>query len=180
MELGALLCTPKKPACFSCPLKAYCRAFQEESVEKFPQKIPKKAKKKRFFHYIVLKKGPHIYLKKREKSDIWKGLYEFFLYEYKEESRTFSLPDSFKKLFCGTKIPLISLPEASIDHHLTHQKLAISFSLITLDCVDLLAFDHFLLAENLRPIPIEKVFHLPFPIVLSNFFHRFASFFSID
>ena len=40
MELGALVCTPRSPACDTCPLKATCQAFQQGS----PQDLPFKRK----------------------------------------------------------------------------------------------------------------------------------------
>jgi A/G-specific adenine glycosylase len=31
MELGALVCLPKKPQCLVCPVRSYCRAQEPES-----------------------------------------------------------------------------------------------------------------------------------------------------
>jgi adenine-specific DNA glycosylase len=42
MELGATVCTPRKPRCLLCPLRESCRAFAAGDAESFP---PKKAKK---------------------------------------------------------------------------------------------------------------------------------------
>ncbi|MGM0574787.1 MAG: A/G-specific adenine glycosylase [Myxococcota bacterium] len=38
MEIGALVCTPKQPACPECPLRAFCRAAAEGTPERFPVK----------------------------------------------------------------------------------------------------------------------------------------------
>lgn len=43
MELGALICTPKKPACALCPIREDCLAFQKNNAEEFPVKV-KRAK----------------------------------------------------------------------------------------------------------------------------------------
>jgi A/G-specific adenine glycosylase len=37
MELGATLCTPRKPACPACPLRASCRALEEGRAEELPE-----------------------------------------------------------------------------------------------------------------------------------------------
>lgn len=37
MELGALVCRPKAPACLDCPLRADCRARREGEAERFPE-----------------------------------------------------------------------------------------------------------------------------------------------
>ncbi len=42
MELGALVCTPKNPACDECPLAAFCIARRDETQLDFPVKPPAK------------------------------------------------------------------------------------------------------------------------------------------
>ncbi len=42
MELGATVCTPKKPKCLLCPLMDMCRARQEIDPETLPIRVPKK------------------------------------------------------------------------------------------------------------------------------------------
>ena len=37
MELGALVCTPRKPACDACPLRAECRALALGIVDRLPE-----------------------------------------------------------------------------------------------------------------------------------------------
>ncbi|HKP13458.1 MAG TPA: A/G-specific adenine glycosylase [Blastocatellia bacterium] len=38
MELGALVCRPKNPACEACPIHRFCRAFQEGRARELPVK----------------------------------------------------------------------------------------------------------------------------------------------
>ena len=49
MELGALVCTPRKPACTACPLRTVCRAAEQGAPESFPRK----KKKMKVPHKIV-------------------------------------------------------------------------------------------------------------------------------
>jgi len=42
MELGALICTPRQPACGECPFRGVCRAFAGEAVHDYPKKRPRK------------------------------------------------------------------------------------------------------------------------------------------
>ncbi|TCP61630.1 A/G-specific DNA-adenine glycosylase [Rhodovulum bhavnagarense] len=44
MDLGATICTPKKPACGICPLRAPCAARQQGIAADLPRKTPKKPK----------------------------------------------------------------------------------------------------------------------------------------
>jgi A/G-specific adenine glycosylase len=41
MDLGATICTPRKPACALCPFSAACRARAEGTAETFPRKTAK-------------------------------------------------------------------------------------------------------------------------------------------
>ena len=42
MDLGATLCTPKKPACALCPWRENCVAHLRGEAEKFPRRTPKR------------------------------------------------------------------------------------------------------------------------------------------
>ncbi|PHR22943.1 MAG: A/G-specific adenine glycosylase [Hoeflea sp.] len=44
MDLGATICTPKRPACALCPINELCQARRSGKQEQFPVKLPKKAK----------------------------------------------------------------------------------------------------------------------------------------
>ncbi|GMA63252.1 A/G-specific adenine glycosylase [Alicyclobacillus fastidiosus] len=45
MELGAMVCTPRKPQCLACPIQDDCTAFAQASVDSIPVKRPKRARK---------------------------------------------------------------------------------------------------------------------------------------
>lgn len=42
MELGATVCTPQSPSCFSCPWSSSCVSLKEKKVQERPRKKPKK------------------------------------------------------------------------------------------------------------------------------------------
>jgi A/G-specific adenine glycosylase len=54
IELGALICTPKNPKCLQCPINADCKAFQTNSVEKYPVKTKKATVKTRKAIALIL------------------------------------------------------------------------------------------------------------------------------
>jgi A/G-specific adenine glycosylase len=62
MELGALICLPRKPQCLVCPVRTHCRAQNPESL---PVKAPRKTTidKKEFAAWIV---GPEGLLLERQ------------------------------------------------------------------------------------------------------------------
>ena len=47
MDLGALICRPKTPRCFECPIAVGCTAYQNGGPENYPKKVAKKAKPQR-------------------------------------------------------------------------------------------------------------------------------------
>ena len=51
MELGAVICTPKKPLCMLCPVQQHCESFEVGNVLERPVKLKKI--KKRVEHYDV-------------------------------------------------------------------------------------------------------------------------------
>jgi A/G-specific adenine glycosylase len=41
MDLGATLCSPRRPSCSRCPVNKHCRAHQQGTAEQYPRKSPK-------------------------------------------------------------------------------------------------------------------------------------------
>lgn len=77
MELGALVCVPKKPRCHECPIRNYCQLYlNNESVAHFPFKSPAAKKIERHIHWVLASNSSYIMLRKRLENDVWKGLYE--------------------------------------------------------------------------------------------------------
>ncbi len=56
MDLGATICTPKKPVCALCPVSENCRAFADGTMLNFPVKAAKKAKPLRKGAVFVIRK----------------------------------------------------------------------------------------------------------------------------
>ena len=57
MDLGATICTPKRPACALCPFNATCLAFRSGRQEQFPVKPRKKEKPVRLGAAFVAERG---------------------------------------------------------------------------------------------------------------------------
>lgn len=57
MDLGATICTPRRPACALCPLSMDCQARQSGRQEQFPVKLPKKTKPVRLGAAFVAERG---------------------------------------------------------------------------------------------------------------------------
>lgn len=78
MDLGAVVCTPKRPACTECPLKAWCRAFTAENPEAFPGKGPLKARPVREAVAAVIEDAEgRLLIRRRPAEGLLGGLWEF-------------------------------------------------------------------------------------------------------
>ena len=97
MDFGAMVCTPKNPSCGACPLSEICLSFDTELPELLPIKARKTAVKEEELHFYLLQKGSHIAVEKRDKTGIWKGLYQFPILKEApadwQETETFKLKD---------------------------------------------------------------------------------------
>jgi A/G-specific adenine glycosylase len=66
MDLGATLCSPRKPSCLLCPLNAGCQAFKTGDPEAFPVKLAKPVKPlRRGAAFVALNTLNEILLTKR-------------------------------------------------------------------------------------------------------------------
>jgi A/G-specific adenine glycosylase len=66
MDLGATLCSPKRPACAFCPWNDACLAFARGEQESFPRKTPKReGKLRRGAAFVALRADGRVLLRQR-------------------------------------------------------------------------------------------------------------------
>jgi len=76
MDLGATVCTKRKPACSVCPISLTCMAFQSGRVDVIPAPKPRRALPVRQCFMLVLRNAcGAFYLEKRPAAGIWGGLW---------------------------------------------------------------------------------------------------------
>ena len=76
MDLGASICTPKKPACALCPLNEGCAARARGTQETFPRKAPKKAGVLRRGAAFVVTRGEELLVRSRPEKGLLGGMTE--------------------------------------------------------------------------------------------------------
>ncbi|WP_208431418.1 A/G-specific adenine glycosylase [Bartonella doshiae] len=75
MDLGATICTPRKPSCLLCPLQSLCEAAKMQKTEFFPVKAPKKERPlKTATAFVILNENKQIYLEKRQGKKLLGGM----------------------------------------------------------------------------------------------------------
>lgn len=165
MEFGALVCTPKEPSCNLCVFKHYCTAYKDNRVKETPISSQKKSKKDRFFNYLLVlgEKEQRIFtfIQKREKNDIWQGLFEFPLFEIENPTKKdiltyFGLNPHYSRKITKQK---------SIIHILSHQKIHASFWV--LQNVNLLDIKSQF--KQYDCVELIDVIQNPFPVLITNF-----------
>ena len=77
MDLGATICTPKRPACALCPVREHCLALAGHDPERFPVKAAKKDKPVRFgAAFVAVNPDGEILLRRRVESGLLGGMTE--------------------------------------------------------------------------------------------------------
>ncbi|WND01985.1 A/G-specific adenine glycosylase [Temperatibacter marinus] len=74
MDLGATICSPKKPKCLLCPIQTKCSAFANGDAETFPRKPAKKTKPTRRSLAFILRYEDQILLVRRDDSAMLGGM----------------------------------------------------------------------------------------------------------
>ena len=117
MDLGATICTPKKPQCPSCPVQALCCSFANGESEKYPVKT---RKLKRSAQQLSLlwahRPDGSVWLERRPASGIWGGLYCLPVFETLDALKAF-LPKRLHSRMTSLK---------PFKHVLTHKDLHMS------------------------------------------------------
>ncbi len=92
MDLGATVCTPRKPACVRCPLAHLCVAHAQGQAENYPVKT-RTLKRSSQALWLLRANRPDgsVYLQQRPTPGVWAGLYSLPMYESRQ-----ALMDSLK------------------------------------------------------------------------------------
>lgn len=122
MDLGAMVCTPRKPDCGACPLAADCRARLQQRVLHYPVKTRKLQRRALTWLWLVVRDAQgRVLLEKRParsaSGSIWAQLYCFPCFEQQEQLERFQIA-------CGwAGLPLKW--QAQFRHVLTHRDLTL-------------------------------------------------------
>lgn len=129
MELGARVCTPRQPACLTCPVLRYCAAAAEGKVERLPLKTPKlKPKPIRGLAALVLYRGKML-VRRRASEGLLAGLWELPTV-IEEQASCDDLRDLVTRL--AGHCPPLEKPESTVTHVFSHRRLSLDIYRVTL------------------------------------------------
>jgi A/G-specific adenine glycosylase len=75
MDLGATVCARASPACGRCPLARDCRARARGLVDALPARRPRKPRRLRRLHLVIVRRDGRVLLRRRPPRGIWGGLW---------------------------------------------------------------------------------------------------------
>lgn len=81
MELGAMICMPKLPKCFVCPVRESCRAVQETNPETLPMKLAKKKPKEVTHVVIAAERNGDFLFEQRPAAGLWSNMWQLPTWE---------------------------------------------------------------------------------------------------
>ncbi len=118
MDLGATICTRRKPQCSVCPLRADCVALRENRVDKLPAARPHKLSPQKEIVMLMMLQQDEILLQKRPLTGIWGGLWCPPEMSLTEDTDAYCLQQFSLKVRVMAELP-------PLDHSFTHFKLRI-------------------------------------------------------
>ncbi len=170
MDFGAIQCTSSSPKCMFCPFVDTCVARRKNLINKLPVKQNKTKVRNRYFNYFYVRKGEYIYINKRDKKDIWEGLFELPLIEIidrMEDEELLSLP-AFRELFAEDDQPAVNCLKRDVRHVLSHQIIYTNFYEVRLS-EDSLSFNDY------RKVNIKDLDEYAFPKLVHAFLKEVLS-----
>jgi A/G-specific adenine glycosylase len=121
MDLGATVCSPRKPSCMICPLKPCCRAQLAGLVSDLPRRSPKPERPLRHgFAFVALSESGSVLLRKRPERGLLGGMMEVPTTDW----QTDWLPPEEALRTAPVKSRWIAVPGA-VTHTFTHFRLGL-------------------------------------------------------
>lgn len=170
MELGALVCLPRRALCDECPLADRCYALKNQRVYDFPLREKRVRIRTRYFSYFHIINGDYTYIRQRQERDIWRNLYEFPLIEHADVAGFEGiLPDD------ALKVIMKDVGFAEMEHRwrtrhvLTHQVLHIDFYLVRLSDENLVMND-----TGFLEVKIDDIDKYPVSALMGKYLDTFV------
>jgi A/G-specific adenine glycosylase len=115
MDLGATICTPKKPACGVCPWLRACAGRARGDAEMFPRKAPKvEGRMRHGASFVAMRADAHVLVRSRPEKGLLGGMTEL-----PSTAWTHALDDADARKQAPLKAQWRKLP-GTVEHGFTH------------------------------------------------------------
>ena len=119
MDLGATICSPKRPSCMICPYKAFCEAHELGIEQTLPRRTPKAERPTRKgYAFVAMREDGMILLRQRPRKGLLGGMMEVPSTDWTEEGPQ----DKGLKGYAPIRADWLELPDM-VTHTFTHFKL---------------------------------------------------------
>ena len=159
MDLGAIICTPKKPSCSYCPVLEFCVAYADYDPETFPKKEMNKIKPIQEIGIgLVFNKNGELLIDKRLETSSMGGMWEF---PGGKKNPIESIEQTIERELKEEMGIVIKVREKllSFEHSYTHKKLHFTVHI----CEWISGNPKPLASQKLLWVPPDKLFDFPFP-----------------
>ena len=160
MELGALICTPKKPACAICPVQAHCQALRADTVDLRPLPAARQQRIDIVMACGIIRRGPHFFIQQRLLDDIWGGLWEFPGGRLQEEELPIQAAAREIEEETGWRVTDLT-PFTTVVHHFTRYRVTLHSFFCTLPAP--LAEPVLTAASQYAWVSLAQLSEFPFP-----------------
>jgi A/G-specific adenine glycosylase len=159
MDLGATVCTPRRPDCGRCPQRRTCAALREDRTASLPMRRPARVLPERQTIFIVLRdRRGRVLLQRRPPQGVWPGLWSLPEASTEQDARTTAMQWADLDGRAGNALP-------TIKHGFTHYTLqaspiewrGASIRRAVADTPDLRWCDRAGIAELGIPAPVRKL-----------------------
>ena len=117
MELGAVVCTPKRPQCDRCPIASRCKAFHQGLQAQIPPPKPTGERTHVHHHAVVIMRAAKVLLQQRASRGMWAHMWQVPTIEVHRPLRQADVRHALP-------VPVSNLiPRGAFDHQTTHRRI---------------------------------------------------------
>ena len=172
MEFGATHCTLHNPPCMLCFAQSICKGFIVGIQTQLPVKIKKLKIRRRFFYYLVFENAGKLLVFRRQKSDIWQGLYDFFLIETEKKAAAIKIKKALYDWLDAKDVLEFRQVSKPVEYKLTHQSIQIVFFRVQLTKS---GFQMIKEMKALHAVSLEEFVDVPKPVPIVRFLEMYFS-----
>jgi A/G-specific adenine glycosylase len=117
MELGAMICTPRKPDCARCPVARLCEAHRRGLVGKIPAPKRRAPRAAVHHHAVLIRRDDRLLLEQRPATGLWAGMWQAPTIESDR-----ALPEA--EIRRALPVSIVGLRRLGVfEHHTTHRRI---------------------------------------------------------